>query len=63
VSHDLVDEIRLMVFPTALGNGATLFAGLERAGGFSIRDLQRFGATALIILDRNGSIPSSTAAT
>jgi dihydrofolate reductase len=63
VSHDLVDEIRLMVFPTALGNGATLFAGLERAGGFSIRDLQRFGATALIILDRNGPIPSSTAAT
>jgi len=46
-----------------LGNGATLFAGLERAGGFSIRDLQRFGATALIILDRNGPIPSSTAAT
>jgi dihydrofolate reductase len=60
VSHDLVDEIRLMVFPTVLGTGATLFEGTEHPRGFSIRNRQQFGATALIALDRSGSVPSST---
>jgi dihydrofolate reductase len=62
VSHGLVDEIRLMVFPTVLGAGATLFEGTDHSREFSIRDLQRFGATALVTLDRNGSIPPTTEA-
>jgi dihydrofolate reductase len=60
LSHDLVDELRLMVFPTALGIGTTLFGGTERPSEFGIRDLQGFGATALITLDRNTPTPTPT---
>jgi dihydrofolate reductase len=59
MSRDLVDELRLMVFPTALGTGTTLFGGTERQSAFSIRDLQRFGATALVTLDRNSPTVAS----
>jgi dihydrofolate reductase len=62
VSHGLVDEVRLMIFPTVLGTGATLFGGTDPSHEFSIRDLQRFGATALVTWDRNGSTPPRTAA-
>jgi dihydrofolate reductase len=63
VSHDLVDEIRLMVFPTVLGTGATLFGGIEHPCGFSIRDLRRFGETALVTLERSGPATASAEAT
>jgi len=63
IGHDLVDEIRLMVFPTILGTGMTLFGGTEGPDGFSIRDLQQFGATAFITLDRRGPTLTSTEAT
>jgi dihydrofolate reductase len=59
LSQDLVDEVRLMVFPTALGTGTTLFGGTEHPSEFSIRGLQRFGATALFTLDRNRKTPDS----
>jgi hypothetical protein len=40
-----------------LGTGTTLFGGTVRRSEFSLRDLQRFGATTLITLERDSSTP------
>jgi dihydrofolate reductase len=50
LEHDLIDEIRLMVFPTALGRGATLFAGLGHPARFALRETQPLGDTVLLTL-------------
>ncbi len=61
-AHDLVDEIRLMVFPTVLGSGATLFGGVQRPTSFALTDVRSFGATVMTICQPTAS-ESDTSAT
>jgi dihydrofolate reductase len=48
--HDLVDEYRLLVFPTALGSGVRLFDGLETPIALRLTDSQVLANGALILI-------------
>ena len=52
LEHDLVDELRLMVFPTVLGSGRQLFAGLESPRDLTTMESRLLGETALVTLVR-----------
>ena len=49
---DLVDELRLMVFPTVLGSGRQLFAGVESPRNLTVNEVRPLGETALVTLGR-----------
>jgi dihydrofolate reductase len=51
VEHDLVDELRLMVFPTVLGAGRRLFGDGE-ARSFELVETAQTGQVATMILRR-----------
>ena len=52
LAHDLVDELRLMVFPVILGAGKRLFAdGVERQP-FRIVDSRQTGEVVVVTLQR-----------
>ena len=53
--HDLVDELRLMVFPIALGTGKRLFEDGAAPRTFELVDTARTGAVALLTLRRAAS--------
>jgi dihydrofolate reductase len=53
VEHDLVDELRLMVFPVVLGLGKKLFAGDTEQRSFDLVEARHSGAVALLTLRRN----------
>ncbi len=54
--HDLVDEMRLMIFPVVLGAGERLFAGTSDAKAMRLARIQAVGDTlALLSYERAGS--------
>jgi dihydrofolate reductase len=50
LDEGLVDELRLMVFPTILGAGKRLFGGTGRPQGWRLVDSRRAGETLIVIL-------------
>ena len=48
----LVDELHLMVFPTALGTGKRLFADEAGQTGFDLVDARQTGSVAILILEK-----------
>jgi dihydrofolate reductase len=49
VEHDLVDELRLMVFPTALGGGKRLFGDSATSKAFQLIESRPVGADGVVI--------------
>lgn len=49
IAEDLVDEYRLMIFPTVLGTGQALFPSGGTPADLRIADLRRAGETMLMI--------------
>jgi dihydrofolate reductase len=52
VEHDLVDELRLMVFPVLLGSGKRLFADGTGASAFEIVETKPTGEVVTLTLRR-----------
>jgi dihydrofolate reductase len=50
VEHDLVDELRLMVFPTVLGAGKRLFGDTSAAKAFQLVESRPVGGDGVVIL-------------
>ena len=50
IDHDLVDEYRLMVFPTVLGSGKRLFGESENAASLRLVDTKTVGPDGIVIL-------------
>jgi dihydrofolate reductase len=53
--HGLVDEYRLMVFPTAVGRGKRLFEGLGTSQALRMVGTQRAGDTVILTLVPRGA--------
>jgi dihydrofolate reductase len=47
---DLVDELRLMVYPTVLGSGRKLFDGVASPAGFELMSAAKGGDCSLLVL-------------
>jgi dihydrofolate reductase len=52
LEHDLVDELRLMVFPVVLGSGKRLFADGAGMSGFKLAETKPTGEVVTLILHR-----------
>src|SRR5205807_2350167 len=50
IDHDLVDELRLMVFPTVLGKGKRLFGDSASAKAFRLVESRPVGEDGVVIL-------------
>jgi len=50
---DLVDELRLMVFPVVLGTGKRLFADTAAMAAFRLAETKQTGAVAILTLRRD----------
>src|SRR5437016_11722049 len=50
IEHDLVDQLRLMVFPTVLGGGKRLFGDSASAKAFRLIESRAVGDAGVIIL-------------
>jgi dihydrofolate reductase len=54
MEHDLVDEYRLLIFPTVLGAGRRLFEGEAGVGDLRLISVEQSGAGALLRYQRAG---------
>ena len=55
LEHDLVDELRLMVFPVVLGKGKTLFGSTSDKKTFKLTDARSVGeGVAILVLEKPG---------
>jgi dihydrofolate reductase len=52
LEHDLVDELRLMVFPVVLGKGRRLFQDNADRSALELVDTKQMGAVAVLTLQR-----------
>ncbi|HEX9599412.1 MAG TPA: dihydrofolate reductase family protein [Gaiellaceae bacterium] len=52
LQHDLVDELRLMVFPVVLGSGKRLFADRAEMSAFTLVEARQTGSVAILTLRR-----------
>ena len=50
IEHDLVDQLRLMVFPTVLGGGKRLFGDSASAKAFRLVESRPVGGDGVVIL-------------
>ena len=63
MEHDLVDELRLMIFPVVLGAGERLFAGTSDAKAMRLARIQAVGDTLVLLsYERAGSTGSTGSA-
>jgi dihydrofolate reductase len=61
VERDLVDELRLMVFPVVLGTGKRLFDGTTDKKPFKLADSKVVGDGVLILTYERGTTPPAGA--
>ncbi|HEX6353851.1 dihydrofolate reductase family protein [Actinophytocola sp.] len=54
--HGLIDEYRLMVFPTVVGSGSRLFTGDTAPTDLRLSSIERKGAAALLWYRRDASV-------
>jgi dihydrofolate reductase len=60
IDNDLVDELRLMVFPVVLGKGKRLFGETSDKKGFRLSDSRTVGdGVAILIYEPAGDAPSA----
>ncbi|XRQ02870.1 dihydrofolate reductase family protein [Actinomadura welshii] len=52
LAHDLVDEIRLMVFPVLLGHGRKLWTATPDKTAWTLTEATRYGKDALLTVHR-----------
>ena len=50
MKHDLIDEYRLMVFPTVLGSGKRLFGNTGDARALRLVETRKVGPDGVVIL-------------
>jgi dihydrofolate reductase len=50
MEHNLVDELRLMVYPTVLGAGKRLFGEANAPAAFKLAETKRAGETMILTL-------------
>jgi dihydrofolate reductase len=63
LEHDLVDELRLMIFPLVLGSGKRLFADGTVPAGLRLSSSSATGAGVLIATyDRAGEVATGSMA-
>ena len=60
VEHDLIDELRLMVFPVVLGSGKRLFGGTDEKKPLRLVDSRTVGEGVAILIYTRASTSSRT---